>query len=324
MNGKVLALSGGVGGAKLALGLARILGPEELIVIVNTGDDFRHLGLDISPDLDTLLYTLAGLSDPIQGWGRRDETWNFMAAMAQLGGATWFRLGDADLAMHMERTRRLAQGETLSTIIDDLRRRLDISARIGPMSDDAVRTRLCTDAGWQDFQEYFVRDRCVPAVRELAYVGAETARASPLLLSALSDAGLRSIVICPSNPFLSIEPILATGDVRHALANRLAPAVAVSPIIGGKAVKGPTAKIMEELGLEINNTTIANRYAGLIDALLVDTADAGISVPPDIEVIAAPTLMTTLEDREQLARAALAAADRIAASPRPTRRQFDA
>src|SRR5439155_17897348 len=175
-EGLVLALSGGIGGAKLALGLYRILPPEALIVVANTGDDFEHLGLSISPDIDTLLYTLAGIDNPDFGWGRRDETWTFMAALETLGGETWFKLGDGDLAIHIERTRRLAAGESLAQITDDFRRRLGISARLLPMSDDRVRTRVRTAGGWLDFQDYFVRQRCTPVVREIAFAGAAAAR----------------------------------------------------------------------------------------------------------------------------------------------------
>ncbi|MBX9699575.1 MAG: 2-phospho-L-lactate transferase CofD family protein, partial [Acetobacteraceae bacterium] len=180
MSGRVLALSGGVGGAKLALGLSRVLPGEELIVVANTGDDFEHLGLAISPDIDTLTYALGGVDNPATGWGRRDETWTFMAALAELGGATWFRLGDQDLATHVERTRRLRAGETLSAVTDAFRRALGIAARILPMSDHPVRTRVRTaEEGWLDFQDWFVRLQCRPTVRELAFIDAEAARAQP-------------------------------------------------------------------------------------------------------------------------------------------------
>jgi len=312
MMGEVVALSGGVGGAKLALGLARVLDAAQLAVIVNTGDDFNHLGLAISPDLDTLVYTLAGLADPEQGWGRRDETWTFMTALEQLGGDSWFRLGDADLAMHVERTRRLAAGETLSVVTDRLRQRLGIAARILPMSDDPVRTRLKTDAGWLDFQDYFVRRRCTPQVRQLAYLGADTARPLPEVMTSLSSGDLRAVIICPSNPFLSIEPILAIPAIRAALSDCSAPVIAVSPVIGDQAVKGPTIKMMHELGLKCGAAEVARRYADLLDIFVVDEVDAATAVPAGIEVISAPTLMTSLEDRERLARLVLAAADRAA------------
>ena len=247
----VLALSGGIGGAKLALGLYRVLPPGRLTIVANTGDDFKHLGLSISPDIDTLLYTLAGIDNPELGWGRRSETWTFMAALEALGGETWFKLGDGDLATHVERTRRITAGESLSQVTDDFRRRLGLSARLLPMSDDRVRTRLRTDEDWLDFQDYFVRLRASPVVREVAYAGASEARANPDFLAALAGDDLELVVICPSNPFLSIDPVLSLPRVRDALRACRAPVVAVSPIIGGKAVKGPTAKIMAELGLPV-------------------------------------------------------------------------
>src|SRR5215471_5898849 len=213
----VLALSGGIGGAKLAVGLYRILPPGALTLVTNTGDDFEHLGLSISPDIDTLLYTLAGVDNPDTGWGRRGETWGFMAALETLGGATGFKLGDGDLATHVERTRRLFAGESLSSIIDDFRLRLGISARILPMSDERVRTRLRTEAGWLDFQDYFVRFRAMPVVREIIYEGASQARPNRDFLSMLGEESLEAVVICPSNPFLSIDPILNLLGVREAL-----------------------------------------------------------------------------------------------------------
>ena len=313
MNGHVVALSGGVGGAKLALGLSRVLPAGQFSVIANTGDDFRHLGLAVSPDIDTLVYTLAGLSDPVQGWGRRGETWNFMTALEAIGSETWFRLGDADLAMHVERTRRLAAGETLSAITDDIRRRLGIASRILPMTDDAVRTRVRTAAhGWLEFQDYFVRRRCEPAVHQITYLGADTARALPIALAELADPDLRAVIVCPSNPYLSIDPILAIPPYSNALIRCQAPIVAVSPIIGGQAVKGPTAKMMAELGFAPSAREVALRYAELIDIFVVDEVDAGMTAPPGVKIVVAPTLMTTLEDRERLARTVLAAADQFA------------
>jgi len=311
----VVALSGGIGGAKLALGLSRVLAASDLMVVANIGDDFEHLGLAISPDLDTLMYTLAGLDDPQRGWGRRDETWTFMAALAKLGGETWFQLGDGDLASHIERTRRLRRGESLSAVTAALCRRLAIATRIVPMSDDKVRTRLRTREGWLDFQDYFVRRRCEPEVSELAYDGAAAARAHPDVLAALHDPRLRAVVICPSNPYLSIAPILAVPGLYGAIAACGAPVVAVSPIIGGRAVKGPTAKMMTELGLPVRATAVARHYAELIDGYILDHADAGIAAELSFPVTVAHTLMLTLEDRERLARAVLAAADALAKFP---------
>ncbi len=304
-DGFVLALSGGIGGAKLALGLDRVLPPGALTVIANTGDDFEHLGLAVSPDLDTLLYTLAGLDNPVTGWGRRDETWTFMAALERLGGETWFKLGDGDLATHVERTRRLAAGERLSQITDDFRRRLGIVARLLPMSDDRVRTRLLTDAGWLDFQDYFVQRQCAPVVREIAFAGAAAAQPLPEFLATLADPALRMVVICPSNPFISIDPILSLPGVRQALRDCPAPVIAVSPIIGGRAVKGPTAKMMAELGLPIDAAAVARRYGDILDHYVIDEADRSAAADLDVPFTATRTLMETLADREALARVVL-------------------
>jgi len=308
----VVALCGGIGGAKLALGLSRVVAGADLMVVANTGDDFEHLGFAISPDLDTIMYTLADLDDPQRGWGRRNETWTFMAALEALGGETWFALGDGDLAIHVERTRRRRAGEALSAITADFCRRLGIAARVVPMTDDIVRTRLRTDEGWLDFQDYFVRRRCAPRVLEVVYDGAATARAHADVLAALGDPRLRAVVICPSNPFLSIEPILAVPDLREAIARAAAPVVAVSPIVGGHAVKGPTAKMMSELGLEVNAVAVARRYQELLDAYVLDRVDAAQAAKLGLPVTVAHTLMTTLADRENLARHALASADALA------------
>jgi len=304
----VVALSGGVGGAKLALGLSRVLPPEELLIIANTCDDFEHLGLAISPDIDTVMYTLAGLANPELGWGRDDETWSFMETLASVGGETWFQLGDRDLAVHVERTRRQRAGETLSAITADFCRRLGVAPRVLPMSDDAVRTRVRTDDGWIDFQDYFVRWRCEPVVHELAFHGATTARAQPDFLAALADPALTAVVICPSNPFISIEPILALPAVRAALTDCTAPVVAVSPIIGGRAIKGPTVKMMAELGLTPSSSGVARRYGDLIDGYVVDYADMDQVGQISAKVTLGQTLMTTLADREALARTVLQAA----------------
>ena len=313
-GGRVVALSGGIGGAKLALGLSRVLAPGRLTVVANTGDDFEHLGLSISPDLDTLLYTLGGNADEDKGWGRRDETWNFMRALETLGGPTWFQLGDGDLATHVERTHRLAAGETLTAIMDDFRRRLGVPCPLLPMSDDAVRTRVRTAAGWIDFQDYFVRQRCAPVVMGIEFRGVETARAQPLVLDALADPGLRAVVICPSNPLISIEPILAVSGIRQALVACRAPVIAVSPLVGGKAIKGPTAKMLGELGGVPDTAGIAHRYHDILDGLIIDTIDAADADHVDLPVAVAPTVMVTLQDRENLARAVLDFADFLPAA----------
>jgi LPPG:FO 2-phospho-L-lactate transferase len=309
-RGFVLALSGGIGGAKLALGLYRTLPPGALTVVANTGDDFEHLGLSISPDIDTLLYTLAGIDNRETGWGRRGETWTFMAALEVLGGETWFNLGDGDLATHVERTRRLTAGESLTQITEDFRRRLGISARLLPMTEERVRTRLRTDRGWLDFQDYFVRLHAEPVVREIVYAGAADARANPEFLAALTDDNLEAVVICPSNPFLSIDPILCLPGVREALRSCRAAVVAVSPIIGGRAVKGPTAKIMAELGFPISAAAVARYYTDILDLYIADEADASELSGLDIPVRVANTLMLTLADREALATAVLTAVRR--------------
>jgi LPPG:FO 2-phospho-L-lactate transferase len=308
----VLALSGGIGGAKLALGLYRVLPPGALTVVANTGDDFEHLGLSISPDIDTLLYTLGGIDNLETGWGRKDETWTFMAALETLGGETWFKLGDGDLATHVERARRLAVGESLSQITEDFRRRLGISARLLPMTEERVRTRLCTDRGWLDFQDYFVRLRAAPVVREIVYAGVADARANPEFLAALTNDSLDVVVICPSNPFLSIDPILSMPGARDALRNCRAPVIAVSPIIGGQAVKGPTAKIMAELGFPVSAAAVARYYGDILDLYIADEADANELAGLDIPVTFTRTLMLTLEDRDALARTVLATSRRAA------------
>jgi LPPG:FO 2-phospho-L-lactate transferase len=304
----IIALSGGVGGAKLALGLSRIMPAEDLLVVVNTGDDFEHLGMSISPDIDTVAYTLAGLANRELGWGRHDETWSFMETMEALGGETWFRLGDRDMALHVERTRRLKRGESLSSVTADLCRRMGVGPRVLPMTDDPVRTRLLTDQGWLDFQEYFVHRRCEPVVSELQFQGAGAARAHPHFLAALGHASLEAVVICPSNPFISVEPILAIPGVREAMIACKAPIIAVSPIIAGRAVKGPTAKMMTELGLDPTAGTVAQRYNELLDGYVIDNADMSEVVSIDARVTLAQTLMTTLEDREALARIVMDAA----------------
>lgn len=316
---RVVALCGGVGGAKLARGLYELLGPD-LTVIVNTGDDFEHLGLMISPDVDTVLYTLANLNDPERGWGRADETWNFMSALAQVGGETWFNLGDRDLALHVERTRRLAEGQSLTRVIVDLARTLGISARILPMSDDAVRTTVETDAGRLPFQKYFVGLRCAPIVRAISFEGASTARLSADVCAALKQQNLAAIVICPSNPYLSVDPILAMPSMRELLQESEAPVLAASPIIGGAAIKGPTTKIMSELDIEPTNASIARHYAGLIDGLIIDRVDEAEASSLPLPVLTTGTLMNTLADRVALARDVLDFARQLASSEAQGRR----
>jgi LPPG:FO 2-phospho-L-lactate transferase len=309
VSGRVTVLTGGVGGAKLALGLCHAMPAEDVTAIVNTGDDFNHLGLAISPDIDTLLYTLAGKSNPAQGWGRADESWTFMEAVRSLGGEDWFALGDGDLALHVLRTQRLRQGDPLSAIIRDFAAAWGIPARILPMSDDPLATRVLTPEGELDFQHYFVKRKCAPAVQAIRFAGAQAARAAPGVVEALRDERSRAILIAPSNPFLSIDPLLAVTPIRRALLETRVPVVAVSPIVAGEAVKGPTAKIMRELGLEVSADTVSRHYGELIDGMLIDARDPPTAL--DLPHARADTLMKTLEDRIRVARAALDLADSL-------------
>jgi LPPG:FO 2-phospho-L-lactate transferase len=311
---RVVALTGGVGGAKLGLGLARRLAAEDLAFVVNTGDDFEHLGLTICPDLDTLLYTLAGEADPERGWGRRDESWRFLETLAALGGERWFSLGDRDLALHVVRTQALAAGRTLTEVTAALAARLGVGPALLPMSDDPVRTKVATADGELAFQHYFVRERCAPAVTGFRFDGVDRAQANPAVLEALASPRLEAIVLCPSNPFVSIDPILAVPGLRAALEAAAAPVVAVSPLVGGLAVKGPTAKMMEELAVPRTAPAVATHYGALLAGLVLDTqdaseADAVGALGPAVTVTR--TLMESLEDRLALADAVLAFADTL-------------
>jgi len=302
VTASVIALSGGIGGAKLALGLDKILPARSLTVVCNTGDDFEHLGLTICPDLDTVMYTLAGIVNPGTGWGRANETWTFMQALDVLGGETWFQLGDNDLATHIERTRRCRAGNALTEVTRDFCKRLKIETDILPMCDQPVRTMVATEKdGVLPFQRYFVERRAAPRVTGFVFDGATEASVSSDVIDAFRRPELDAVVICPSNPFISIDPILAVPGMRQALQNCSAPIVAVSPIIGGKAVKGPTAKMMTELGLPTTSHAIASHYDGLLDGLVIDETDegevAGISLP----CLVTPTLMRSEEDKKGLA-----------------------
>jgi LPPG:FO 2-phospho-L-lactate transferase len=295
---RVVALAGGVGGAKLADGLYRCLPPGALTVIVNTGDDFRRYGLAISPDLDTVMYTLAGLAHPVNGWGLAGDTQQMLGMLRRYGDDAWFGLGDMDMATHLLRTQALAAGQTLSEITDALSSALGIRARLLPMSDDAVPTMVETlEHGTLAFQEYFVRYRWQPTVRRLYYDGADRARPAPGSLDALAQAS--AIVICPSNPLLSIEPILQIPGIRAALERRTAPCVAVSPIIAGQAVKGPAAKLMAELSMEVSAAGVAQYYGTLIDGLVIDSADRDVQIAP--RKLVTNTFMQTIDDRVRLA-----------------------
>jgi LPPG:FO 2-phospho-L-lactate transferase len=308
-----LALCGGVGGAKLALGLSHILDPEQLTIVVNTGDDFEHLGLTICPDIDTVSYTLAGLVQPAQGWGRDAESFAALDTVKRLGGETWFRLGDKDIGLHLMRRMLLAEGLSLSTVTARIARQLGISHEITPMTDSAVRTMLITTAGVVPFQHYFVKERCAPVVTSIKYSGADFAQASPALMQALVNPSLAGIFICPSNPYLSIDPILALPGIRQMLVDAHAPVIAVAPIVGREAIKGPTAKIMRELGVEPSAASVAEHYADFLDGYIVDTADH-VAVA-DTQVISCNIIMKTLADKVALARRCVTLSDMLATQP---------
>lgn len=303
MAGRIVVLCGGVGGAKLVLGLSKVLPPERLLVVVNTGDDFEHFGLTICPDLDTVTYTLADLADKERGWGRADETWHFMDSMRQLGGADWFNLGDRDLALHAERTRRLKAGERLSDVTAALLDKLGVKVPVVPMSDDPVRTVVQTDEGPLPFQHYFVRRRCEPKVSGFRFEGIARARPHPAIKAALAEA--EAVVIAPSNPYVSVDPILALDDLRGAIRAAPAPVIAVSPIVGGQALKGPAAKMMDELGIPASVEAVAEHYRGLVDAMVIDWKDAGAHdaiAQLGMRALTVNTIMTTLDERIALAR----------------------
>lgn len=302
---KILALSGGVGGAKLALGLSRVMAPSELTVVANTADDFEHLGLHISPDLDTVMYTLAGLNNQEQGWGLAGETWSMLAAMEQLGGESWFRLGDRDIATHLRRSELLAAGKTLSDVTAELCQQLGIAQNLLPMSDDPVRTFVDTDQGELAFQHYFVREQCAPAVRGFKFKGLESASPSPAFMELLNDDDLQAVIICPSNPFVSVDPILKLAGVTEALKRSAAKVIAVSPIVSGLAIKGPAAKMMKELSMPVTADAVAQYYGDLLDLFVIDESDATLGGSIErigVSVAATPTVMKTLKDRERLAR----------------------
>jgi len=295
---KIVALAGGVGGAKLADGLAQLLSPEDLVVVVNTGDDFEHLGLVISPDLDTVCYTLAGLANPETGWGRAGETFQALEAISRLGGPDWFRLGDRDLATHLERTRRLQEGRSLSQITAEFCRAWGVGWRVLPMSDQPVRTRVDTvEFGELAFQEYFVQRHCEPHVKGFRFAGIQSAQPAPGVLDAITAAD--GVVICPSNPWVSIDPILALPGLRTALEAK--PVVAVSPIIGGQTVKGPAAKMYAELGIEPSALAVARHYGKLVSAFVLDRVDAALATKIRTTTFVTDTLMKSRQDRRRLA-----------------------
>lgn len=295
---KIVALAGGVGGAKLADGLAQLLPPENLTIVVNTGDDFEHLGLYISPDLDTVCYTLAGLVNPETGWGRREETFHVLENLQKLGGPDWFHLGDRDLATHIERTRRLREGQPLSQITRDFCRAWGVRQPVLPMSDQPVRTMLdTTEDGELAFQEYFVHRKCEPKVKGFRFAGIEMARPAPGVLEAIEQAD--AVVVCPSNPWVSIDPILAVAGLQSALAAKLV--IAVSPIIGGQTVKGPAAKMYTELGVQPSALAVARHYGKILSGFVLDRVDANLAQNISIPTWITNILMKNQDDRRSLA-----------------------
>ena len=310
---RVLAISGGVGGAKLALGLSRLLGPDELTVAVNTGDDETFHGLHVSPDVDTVVYALAGLTNQETGWGVAGDSFHALDALGRLGGETWFKLGDVDLAMHLRRTGLLAAGCTLTEATCAICEALGVRHPVVPMSDAPVRTIAQTEHGEMAFQEYFVRHDCEPRITGVRFAGADAAPPSPALGDALANAD--AIVFCPSNPLVSIGPVLAVQGVRDAIERFPGPRIAVSPIVGGRALKGPAAKMMAELGEEVSNAGVARRYAGLVDVLVLDENDVAEACAVEAVGMAAhvaPTVMATDADKTALAREVLALVSRTA------------
>lgn len=308
MSEHYLALSGGVGGAKLALGLSKICAPQDLTIITNTCDDFQHLGMHISPDLDTVMYTLAGVANTETGWGRAGETWNLITAIKELGGESWFQLGDKDMAVHIERTNRLNNGESLSDVTRALSQSLGIKHTFAPMSDEPIQTMVSTDRGELSFQHYFVRDRCEPVISGIRFEGMEHAHPSQAFVTALSNPDLAGVILCPSNPFVSIDPIINIPGVREMLAKLTVPIVAVSPIVKGLAIKGPAAKMLKELGKESSVQSVAQHYKGLIDGLIIDEQDRDIRETIEaigIQVKVTNTIMKTLDERINLAKSTL-------------------
>jgi LPPG:FO 2-phospho-L-lactate transferase len=320
---RVTALAGGTGAAKLLRGIAACIAPRDLTVIGNTGDDVDVWGLHVSPDLDTVMYALAGCLDTTRGWGLRDDTFRCLDAVGRLGGETWFRLGDRDLGIHLSRTHALRQGQSLSQVTQALARSFDVAARILPMSDDPVRTRVRTPRGWLGFQEFFVRERAKVEVVEVEYVGAPSARPGPGVLESLAEADV--VVVCPSNPVTSIGPILAVPGIAGALTDRRHPTVAVSPIIGGAAVSGPAGELLRARGLAVSPLGIARAYAPWLQTLVIDAADAGLSSAIEthgVASVATDILMSDAAAETRLARTVLDAATRARGAATPPARRL--
>jgi LPPG:FO 2-phospho-L-lactate transferase len=298
---RVVALAGGVGGAKLATGLQHVLPAGALTVIVNTGDDFEHWGLHVCPDLDTVLYNLATVNNPEMGWGRNEEKFTVLEEIERYGGDQWFRIGDKDLALHLRRTEWIQHGISLSEVTDRLRRMLAIPSAILPMCNEPVRTLVHTDEGDLPFQHYFVRRRCEPTLVDLTFLGAERAKLSNEIKRSLDRADL--VVFCPSNPYVSIDPILAVPGMRERLCAIKAPKIGVSPIVSGQALKGPAAKMMSELGEMISPLTVVDHLGDVLDGFVIDTQDGELSEAVILPALTTNTIMSDLESKADLARA---------------------
>ena len=302
---KVAVLAGGYGGSRFALALAETVGAVNVSVIGNVGDDLEVLGLNISPDLDSIIYTLAGLFDHERGWGRSGETWNALEEVGRLEGEDWFRLGDRDLGLHLVRTAALREGQTLSAVTARIAAALGVETAVIPATDDRLRTRVRTPTGELSFQEWFVMRRHEDPVEEVVYEGAPAAAPAPGALEALADADV--IALAPSNPYMSIHPILAVDAIRSAVAGRTVPCVAVSPLIGGRTVKGPADSMLERLAGGTSPRQVAQCYSGLIDALVIDEADANEAEDAGVRCIVTETLMKDEAARRRVAEAALEA-----------------
>ncbi len=302
---KVTVLAGGVGGAKMAHGFAQLIPEIQLTVIVNIGDDFDHFGLRICPDVDTVCYTLAGLANPQTGWGRKDESFHVLQQIVELGGPTWFQLGDKDLATHLERTRRLREGEKLSEVTREFCRKWGVAACVLPMSDEPVRTMVHTEEhGWIGFQDYFVRYGCEPKVMGFEFVGVQEARPAAGVMEALGESDL--IVVAPSNPWVSIQPILSIKEISQVLSEKKF--IAVSPIVKGKALKGPAAKMFVELGIEPSAYAVAKMYQPYLWGFVIDESDREVETrirASGIMVLVTQTIMQTEQDRLSLAKTIL-------------------
>ena len=314
MNNNILALSGGVGGAKLCLGLDRINSQSSLTIIANTGDDFKHLGLYISPDIDTLIYTLSGINNPTTGWGRDDETWNTHSMLEKFGIENWFQLGDKDLALHLYKNEQMTLGLSLTKITQTIAQEFGLRSRILPMTDEPVQTMIDSDMGLLSFQEYFVKNQSKPTIKNISFSGSREAKASPELQQAIKETDFDAIVICPSNPYLSIDPILSIDEIKTFIQSSTQPVIAVSPIVKGAAIKGPTTKIMEEFNIPASVISIAEHYHSLIDGLVIDNKDDTQAMQIEsmgLQVKVTNTIMKNDQDKIQLAQDVVAFAETI-------------